>query len=158
MYTLRLIEEKDLPSLSKALSKSFTQADPEKPWDEGHSYENLKYWIKKQPDLFYVAIGEDGTPLGGMVVNIKPWRTDIRCNDGMLFVDPSSQSRGIGKDLFKKVIERALHKYNAETFEGITFAGKEFPMSWYEKIGIEKDEYAMVIVGKCKDILEKFEV
>ena len=155
MHKLRLAEEKDLPALAKVLSRSFTEADPEKPWDMEHSLENVKYWFKKQPDLFYVAVDEVDKPLGAMVVNIKPWRTNIRCNDGMLFVDPAAQNNGIGKDLFRKVIEESLNKYNAETFEGITFAGKEFPMSWYEKIGIEKDEYAMVIVGKTRDILER---
>ncbi len=155
MHTLRLVEETDLPILAKVLSKSFTQADPEKPWNEENSFENLKYWFKKQPDLFYAAVDEMGNHLGAMVVNIKPWRESIRCNDGILFVDPSIQNKGIGRDLFRKVIEESVNKYNAETFEGITFAGKEFPMSWYERIGIEKDDYAMVIVGKCKDILEK---
>lgn len=153
MHTLRLVQEKDLSALAKILANSFTQADPEKPWDVVHSYENLKYWFAKQPDLFYIAVDEMEKPLGAMVVNIKPWRVNIRCNDGILFVDPSVQNKGIGKDLFRKVIQDAVYKYNAETFEGITFAGKEFPMSWYKKIGIDKDDYAMVIVGKCKDIL-----
>lgn len=153
MHILRLVQEKDLLVLAEVLSKSFTQVDPEKPWDIDHSYANLEYWFKKQPDLFYVAVDESDRLLGAMVVNIKPWRTNIRCNDGMLFVDPEVQNKGIGKDLFRKVVEESVNKYNAETFEGITFAGKGFPMSWYEKMGIKKDEYAVVIVGKCKDIL-----
>jgi len=153
MTTIKLAEEKDLIPLSKIFSNSFTQADPEKPWDEDHSYEYLKYWFKKQPDMFYVAFDNEN-PIGATAVNIKPWRTGVRCSDGVIFVDTKYQKQGIGKMLLKKVIQEAKNKYNATIFEAITFAGDEFPLTWYKKIGINVDEHAVIIKGECEEILK----
>ena len=155
MYTIKLIQEKDISKLSEVFSKSFTEADKEKPWDVFHSKEYLSYWLKKQPDMFFGVFDADSNPVGAMVVNIKPWRTGVRCSDGVVFVDIQHQKQGIAKSLFKKVTEEAVDKYNAESFEAVTFAGKEFPLTWYNKIGIKSDEHAVLIKGNCKDILNK---
>lgn len=156
MIELRPAKQEDLEPLAALFAESFTTADPEKPWDQEHAFKYLEYWLRKQPDMFYVAT-QDGELAGGMVVNIKPWRTGIRCNDGVLFVGIKFQRKGIGKMLFKKVISEAQNKYHAEIFEGITFAGKEFPMDWYNRLGISLDQYAVVIKGSCTDILKYLE-
>lgn len=155
MYSIKLVQEKDINKLSEVFSKSFTEADKEKPWDIVHSKEYLSYWLKKQPDMFFGSFDENDNPVGAMVVNIKPWRTGVRCSDGVVFVDVQHQKQGIAKTLFKKVIEEAMDKYNAIGFEAITFAGKEFPLTWYEQIGINPDEHAVLIKGNCEDILNK---
>ncbi len=154
MFTLKLIEEKDIAPLSKIFSQSFTEADSQKPWDETHSYEYLKYWHAKQPDMFYGAF-QDNQIVGAAAVNIKPWRTGVRCSDGVIFVDTKFQKQGVGKSLLKKVVEEAMSKYNATIFEAITFAGDEFPLTWYKKVGINPDEHAVIIKGDCLDILSK---
>lgn len=155
MFTLGLVQEKDIEKLAEVFARSFTEFDKEKPWDKEHAYEYLKYWFKKQPDLFFGAYHENGVPIGAMVVNIKPWRTGIRCSDGVIFVDPLCQKGGVAKSLFKKVVQESMEKYNATTFEAITFAGKEFPLSWYRRIGLAEDDHAVFIKGKCADILSK---
>lgn len=155
MYTIKLVQENNIEKLSEVFSKSFSEADKEKPWDIIHSKEYLLYWLKKQPDMFFGAFDNEGNPVGAMAVNIKPWRTGIRCSDGVVFVGTEHQKQGIAKTLFKKVIEEAVDKYNAIGFEAITFAGKEFPLTWYQQIGINPDEHAVLIKGNCKDILNK---
>ena len=53
------------------------------------------------------------------------------------------------------MLKEAIQKYEAVSFEAITFAGKEFPLNWYKKLGIIPDESAVLIKGNCSTILEK---
>lgn len=149
---IRLIKESEIEELAHVFVEAFNSADPEKPWSYENALANLKYWFKKQPDLFYVAIEKDKI-IGTTMVNIKPWRTGIRCTDGVLFVDPKSHRSGIGKKLLIRVLEEAIAKYGATSVEAVTFAAKEFPLTWYEKIGISPDKGAVLIKGNCADIL-----
>ncbi len=155
MYTIKLVEKKDIEILSDIFSKTFSEADREKSWDVEHSKKYLLYWLKKQPDMFFAAFNNEGNPIGAMVVNIKPWRTGARCTDAVIFVGAEYQRQGIAKLLFKKVIKEAMSKYEATRFEAATFADKEFPLNWYKKIGITPDEHTVMIKGKCADILSK---
>ena len=155
MHTIRLVQESDLENLADIIAKVFTEADKEKPWDKEHALKNLEYWFKKQPDMFFGVFDEKEMPIGAMVVNIKPWRTVVRCTDGVIFVDTPYQKQGLAKELFKIVIKEAMEKYDATTFEAITFAGKKFPLTWYEKIGVASDRGAVLIKGDCQDILDK---
>ncbi|MHB8652074.1 MAG: GNAT family N-acetyltransferase [Minisyncoccota bacterium] len=155
MYKIRLVKKNDLEALSETFSRSFTAADKSKPWTKQRAHDYLFYWLKKQPDMFFGAFNEKGQPIGAMAVNIKPWRTGTRCSDGVIFVDTEYQRQGIAKSLFKKVIEKAVRKYDATGFEAITFAGEEFPLSWYKRIDINVDEHAVLIKGNCVDILAK---
>ena len=79
----------------------------------------------------------------------------MRCTDGVVFVDINFQKRGIATLLLKEIISKAKDKYGVEIFEAITFSEKEFPLTWYEKIGLSVDKGAVVIKGNCKDLLEK---
>lgn len=155
MYAIKLIKENDLEVLSDVFSRSFTEADKNKPWDKNHSYEYLTYCFKKQPDMFFGAFTEKGKIIGAGMVDIKPWRTGIRCSNGIIFVDTEYQKQGIATLLAKKIIGEAVEKYHATSFEAITFATKEFPLSWYKKIGITPDQHAVLIKGNCLDILQK---
>lgn len=154
-YTIKLVQENDVEMLSLIFSKAFSEADKDKSWDLEHSRKYILYWLKKQPDMFFGAFNDEGNPVGAMAVNIKPWRTGTRCTDGILFVDAKYQGQGIAKLLFKKVLEKAMDKYGAVSFEAVTYADREFPLSWYKKIGITPDEHAVFIKGSCSDILNK---
>lgn len=153
MIDIRIVKQEDLESLARIYSNSFTQACPEKPWEYDRSLDFMNYWFKKQPDLFYVALF-NGVVIGATVLNIKPWREGNRCQDAIIFVDSKYQKQGIGKMLFVKVLEESISKYNATTFEAVTFTDNEFPLSWYERIGVNKDEKAAIIKGSCKNILK----
>ena len=157
MYSIRNVTKEDLDVLSHTFSETFTQASPEKPWDEKHAQDYLNYWLEKQPDMFFCACNKDNVPIGAVAVNIKPWRTGVRCSDGVMFVNTNHQRKGVATMLLKKVINEAVSKYNAEVFEAITFADKKFPLEWYERIGIKIDTGAILIKGKCNNILDKLE-
>jgi GNAT superfamily N-acetyltransferase len=155
MYKIKLVQENNIPELSRIMARVFTEADADKPWDEIHTNAYLQYWYKKQPDMFWGAFNDADEPIGVMAVNIKPWRTGVRCTDGVIFVDTKYQKQGIAKSLFKKVLEEAIQKYQAKGFEAITFAEDTFPLTWYKKIGIDPDEHAVLIKGDCEDIIKK---
>lgn len=155
MLNIKLAEEKDLKPLSIIFAKSFTLADPERPWDEKNAYEYLKYWLDKQPDMFFVAFDDEENPIDASAVNIKPWRTGMRGNDAVLFVDPKMQKHKVGTNLLKRMIKEAIDKYNVEILESITFSANQFPLTWYQKIGMNIDERAVVIKGNALDILQK---
>ena len=87
MYTIKLIQIKDINKLSEVFSESFTDADNEKPQDVLHAREYLLYCLDKRPDMFFGAFDKDNNPVGAIAMNIKPWRTGVRCNGGVIFVD-----------------------------------------------------------------------
>lgn len=149
---IELVKEEQLKHLSEIYSEAFTGADPAKPWTQERALDLLTHFYKIQPDLFFVATEGDEL-VGAMVVIIKPWREGNRCVEGELFVHPKYQKSGIGKKLFIKLLEEALSKYNADTFEAVTFAAKEFPLMWYESMGLAPDKWAVLIKGKTREML-----
>lgn len=153
MTELQLAKQEDLEPLAALFAESFTTADPEKPWDQEHAFKYLEYWLRKQPDMFYVALN-DGELAGGLAVNIKPWRTGVRANDGVIFVATKFQKLEIGKILIKKVIGEAVEKYGVDMVEAVTFAGPDFPMDWYRRMGIAPDDHAAIIKGSVIDIMK----
>lgn len=155
MHIIKPVRESDLEALADIFSRVFSEADKEKPWDKEHAHQYLAYWFKKQPDMFFGAFDESGKPVGAVAANIKPWRTGVRCSDGVVFVDAEYQRQGIAKSLLKKALEEAMQKYGAVSFEAVTFAGKEFPLTWYERIGVTPDTHAVLIKGNCREILDK---
>jgi len=153
MYKINRAEESDLDKLAKIMAESFTAADSDKPWDYDHAYDYLKYWYKKQPDMFFAAYDESENPVGAVAVNIKPWRTGVRCSDGVIFTEINNQKKGVATLLLKKVLEEAMDKYDAKIFEAVSFAGDEFPLTWFKKIDLRPDDHAVLIKGDCRDIL-----
>ena len=152
---IRLVKKEDLEILSEIYSRVFSEADKNKPWDINHSYEHLMYWLKIQPDMFMGAFDENNKPIGAIAVGIKPWRRGNRCSAGIIFVDTQSQQKNVAKMLFKTMLNRAVRKYKAISFEAVTFAGKDFPLNWYKKLGIEPDRGAVLIKGNCFAVLKK---
>ena len=151
--TIKLVQEGDIKKLATIYAKVFSEADPEKPWDEEHSYDHLMYWFRIQPDMFFGAYNEKNEPVGAIAVRIIPWRRSNRCSAGIIFVDTKNQKKETGKILFKTMLEEAVKKYKTTSFEAITFASKEFPLSWYEKLGILPDQGAVLVKGSCEEVI-----
>ncbi len=153
MYEIRKVEEKDLEILAGIMVEVFTMADPSKPWSKDGAQKYLEYWFEKQPDMFFVAYNEEKSPIGAVATNIKPWRTSVRCTDGVVFVSAHHQKKGVASMLLKTVLGEAMQKYGVSEIEAITFAGEEFPLGWYKKLGLTPDSHAVIIKGKCHEIL-----
>jgi GNAT superfamily N-acetyltransferase len=151
---IALAAEEYLKPLSEIYSQAFTEADPTKPWTQERAFNLLSHFYKIQPDLFFITFEEDNI-VGAMAVIIKPWREGNRCTEGILFVHPKYQRSGIGKKLFVHLLDKAITNYSADTFEAITFAAKEFPLTWYESIGLVQDKDAVLIKGRTQEMLNK---
>ena len=151
---IRKAQQEDLKELADMHSRAFSEADPEKPWPPERALKLLEHFYKHQPDIFFAA-EEKGKLVGAMMAMIKPWRRGNRCTEAVLFVHPEFHKSGIGKKLFIRLLEEAIGKYQADSFEAVTFAAKEFPLTWYEKIGLEPDQSAVLIKGQSKVMLER---
>jgi GNAT superfamily N-acetyltransferase len=151
---IRPAAESDLQCLAEIYVASFNQADPGKPWTEGRARLLLTHFLEHQSDLFLVD-DEEGILRGGMATLIKPWREGNRCTEGVLFVDPKFQKLGVGKRLFAAVLREALNRYDAQVFEGITFAANQFPLTWYTRLGFKRDEGAVFIKGASVEMLAR---
>jgi GNAT superfamily N-acetyltransferase len=123
-------------------------------WNEINSLQLMKYWYKKQKDMFFVAKYKN-VIIGGVVAGIKPWFDGNRIIDGELFVDSKYQRLGIGKSLLLKLIKVGMKKYNTKIFEAITFSKNTFPITWYNKIGLKKSKDLVFVLGDCDTILNK---
>jgi N-acetylglutamate synthase-like GNAT family acetyltransferase len=151
---IRLAKGKDLKNIAELYFKIFNEVAPDENWSQKQSLNLFRYWIKKQPDMFFVA-EENNNIIGGMVANIKPWSDGNRVQDGEIFVAQESQKKSVGTKLFITLLEKAIDKYDVKTFEGITFAGDNFPTSWYKKIGLNQNKDLQLLEGGCKEILKR---
>lgn len=148
----RLIEERDLPRASEIYTQSFDKANVGEQWTPETAEKFMRYWFERQPDLFFVAIDEEKI-VGGVVAGIKPWWNGNHLVDGELFVDPSFQRKGIARNLLKEVIRRGIEKYNIVEFEGTADGEADYPIRWYERLGIRRNRWAY-ISGNAAEILE----
>lgn len=64
------------------------------------------------------------------------------------------RKKGIARELLKEIIKRGIDKYNISDFEGIADGEADFPIKWYEKLGIKRNRW-VYISGDAKEILGK---
>lgn len=153
---IRLSTKEDLKELAGLYSKVYTAFDVGEKWDVESAYNLLSYWIKRQPDLCFLAEVK-GKIIGGFVAGIKPWWNGNHLVDGEIFVDPDFQKKGIGTLLSKVMYKTAIEKYNAIYFNAVTFKQTQHPLGWYKKQGFKEVEAWTIISGKLKEILAYLE-
>lgn len=152
MITLRLASESDLHPLAAIYAECYRVADVGERWTPQTAETLLTYWLKRRPELFYVATV--GNKLAGaFVTDVMPWWDGPCIFEGQLFVDPAYQKRGIGSLLFEKVLSEALRIYRAESIALVTYRNSTHPRSWYERIGLKETGY-MILEGKTRAILK----
>jgi GNAT superfamily N-acetyltransferase len=149
---IRLLKEEDIACTASIFAEAFNSAKVGENWTPEMAEKYVRYWLERQPDLFIVAVCE-GQIAGGAVAEIKPWWDGFHLAEGELFVHPKFQGRGIGAELLKGLLERGINNYGEIVeFEGIANGKAEFPMNWYEKIGIKRTGWVHV-AGEPRDIL-----
>ncbi|MDO8627494.1 MAG: GNAT family N-acetyltransferase [Candidatus Diapherotrites archaeon] len=151
---IRLMKKTDLSALAKMYAKVYTIVNMGENWTTGSAKKLLEYWLKKQPDLSFVA-EFDGKIVGAFTSGIKPWWDGNHLFDGEIFVDNNYQGKGIGTKLIKVLFETAVKKYNATVFEAATYTKTEFPLDWYKSMGINISTGLVLISGKIKDVIKK---
>jgi len=148
------MQKKDLPRLAKIFVQVYTVFDVGEHWTIGSAQQLLSYWLKKQPDLAFVAEC-DGRAVGAFVAGIKPWWDGNHLSDGELFVHPAYQKKGIGTKLSIVLYQKAWKKYKVVSFDAYTFKKTKFPLSWYKSLGFEVNSDWVMISGDLKKILPK---
>jgi GNAT superfamily N-acetyltransferase len=151
---IRLMKETDLPQLAKSYVAAYDALEVHEHWTHESAKRLLKYWMKKQPDLCFVAEIK-GDLAGAFVSGIKPWWDGNHLFDGELFVDKKYQKRGVGAKLMKVLFAKATKKYFAITFEATTLNKNEFPLTWYKRIGILPCKELTFISGNLKTVLDR---
>jgi GNAT superfamily N-acetyltransferase len=75
---------------------------------------------------------------------------------GIAIVDYNYHNKGIGKKLFKKLIQVALKKYKITLVNGTTYIGSDkMPYLWYDRIGFKKVDNLFIVAGDPKNILKE---
>lgn len=154
-YIIRQVNGDDIEVLTDSFVKVFNRVSPKTPWDFDHARAYMLYWLEKEPNLFYAAFRTDNNlPIAVKAVNLKPWRTGIRTNDGFLFSDTDIYIKGANTNLFKTVLTEAKEKYGANMHEVITFSEMGPHWDWFKRLGIKKDRGAVLMKGDIDEILK----
>ena len=145
-------DKEDLDDLANIYTAVYQAFDVGERWSFDSSHQLMAYWLKRQPDLFYVAEVEENV-VGGFVGGIKPWWDGNHLVDGEVFVHPDYQKRGIATELSKKVYRTAIEKYDVTRTDGTTFSDRKFPLEWHLKHGFQRVANWTIISGDIRKIL-----
>jgi GNAT superfamily N-acetyltransferase len=139
------------------LSRVYVSAlehEADEQWSEETAHALLAHWLKRQPDLAYVAEYENRL-VGAFVVGIRPWWDGNHLVDGELFVDRQYQGKGIARALMQKVLLIAVEKYDPVFWETYTFRSQDFPLDWYKRLGFREIEEWVMIRAETGQLLRR---
>ncbi len=149
---LRLIIKEDIERTAEVYKQAFNEANIGEKWTQESSKKFMEFWLKAQPDLFFIA-EKNGTIVGGIVGLIKPVWDGNHLIDTEFFVASEFQGQGIGKKLLLRLISEAVNKYKITVFEGLAFKNVKFPIDWYKRIGL-KESNLVYLEGDPQEILK----
>ncbi len=150
---IRLARQDEISQIADVYMRAFNNANVGEQWTAENAEKFMKFWLKFQPDLFFVA-ETNNKICGGAVGLIKPFWDGNYLTETELFVDPGFQKQGIGKELLKKLISEAIQKYSITTFDGLAYKDTKFPLEWYKRISL-KESNLVYLEGNPKEILGK---
>ncbi len=153
-FMIRHATSNDIPALASTYVAAFKEVDPSEVWTEGQAAELVKFFLRAQADLAFVA-EHNGKIVGGICGLAKPWWDGVHLVETEIFLDPSAQRKGLGTGLFLHYLEEAARLYKATKMEAITFKGLEFPSSWYDELGFEDKADWKVIFGDVQAVTRK---
>jgi GNAT superfamily N-acetyltransferase len=153
-HEIRPIRQSDLKELGRVYVASYQNVDNGEQWTPESATKLLDDWLKKQPDLAYLA-EVDKKIAGGFVVGVKPWWDGNHLTDGEIFVDPDYQKYGVGTQLLKHVFETAISKYDVVAWDTFTYTDTSHPLSWYTKLGFDRINNWAMITCNPKEVLKK---
>jgi GNAT superfamily N-acetyltransferase len=135
-------------------------------WNEQSALALLSDWLRRQPDLAFVAEVEVVEKLqakdsgetalaGGFVLGVRPWWDGNHLVDGELFVDPTFARRGIATLLLRHALGIAEAKYSPVVWDTYTFVEQGFPLNWYERLGFQTIDEWVMIRADVKQLIAK---
>lgn len=151
MIRIRPAKDDDVSKLAKVYVSAFLEVDPTEEWSESTAAQLIRFFLRNQPDLAFVAEEQDEI-LGGICGLAKPWWDGNHLVETELFVCPHHQRKGIGSKLFAHLLGIASERYQASYMELITFKNLEFPLSWYFRLGFEEKESWRILFGQVEAV------
>jgi len=142
-FEIRNIQEDEIEETARVYAAAFNKANIGENWTVESANKFISHWFKKQSDLFFIAINEKKI-LGGVVAEIVPYFKGNDLTHAELFVGPNFQGQGIAKKLLMSILEEAIKKYNVKFFSGIADKKEDFPIHWYQKLGMKKTRWIFV--------------
>ncbi|MEI8061302.1 MAG: GNAT family N-acetyltransferase [Candidatus Berkelbacteria bacterium] len=144
----------DLDEMAVIFSDVFSKASDDK-WTEESAKKYLEYCYNRRPDLMFVAVDAEKI-IGGVFGEIYPLWDGQTLGEIEIFVNFEYQKSGLGKLLLKKIINEAKEKYQVINLGFSADMNKEFPMSWYSKIGMKKSSW-ILMSGSIDEVLRNLE-
>lgn len=150
---VKLLKHSEIPEAAVVYAEAWKKANVGEKWTSVAAKKFFEYFFRRQKALFFVASCE-GKVVGGVVGEIVPWWDGAHLSNTELFVHPKFQNRGIAKLLLRATLRKAIRKYKITAFEGIADNQSEFPMRWYNRIGLKRTRWTHVS-GDPKEMLRK---
>lgn len=144
----RIAKEDDLKELSELYVKVYMEANEKEKWEVESAYSLLKTLYDFASKCFVVATIE-GKIIGAFAGMLKPWWNGMHLVETELFVDKKYRGLGISKKLQLELAIKAKENYDVKYIEGVTFTDRDFPLSFYKRIGYEEDTQ---LVPVCADV------
>lgn len=124
-----------LRTMSAIFVEEYSEKEIE--WDIQTALKYFKRYIDDFPYYCFVAISEKDEFLGGICCRVDPYYRGTYLFVESLEVAEDQRGKGVATLLFKTLVERAKKK----GIDGIYFIAdkrKEFPRSWFIKLGFEE--------------------
>jgi ribosomal protein S18 acetylase RimI-like enzyme len=158
MVEIRLAQKEDLKSCAEILKEIYNNNVLNEGWTTESSNAICEFYFKMQPDLFFVAKGQNKEVVGFTFSYIKPWADGNQLMIEEISVKEEFRKQKIATELLKKLIQTAKSKYNITLVNGTTYFGEnKMPYSWYERIGFNKVDDLFLIEGESDEILQNLE-
>ncbi len=155
--TIHEVNEKDLSILSHLFATTRLNDNFEENWTYCTALSYLEYYYHHQPDLFLVAYGEDGIPIGAIMSILKPRFDGNYLTQMELFVVEdlkNGDSKDVKKQLLYNLLELSDAKYHVSQIEIIV--PKNNVADLQDTIDVEVNSSLVVLCGKLPDCLKNF--
>lgn len=86
---------------------------------------------------------------------LKPWWDGMHIVETEFFVKKEYRGFGISKNLILELAKKSKENYGVKYIEGVTFTDRDFPLSFYKRIGFEEDSQLVPILADVNVLIDK---
>ncbi len=148
------IDYDSIDELASLYVNIYKNANPKEKWNTISAKKYIKYFYELCPDLFF-TVRFNGKIIAGIWGPIKPWWNGNKAYDLEIFIDDEYQGKGLSRLILLHYFDIAMQKYNVNSVEAITFNDREFPLNFYSKISLNKDQQLVLLEGNVQEIVSK---
>lgn len=152
MFFIRPATLGDIEILASIYVEIYQVTNPIEKWTLKSARDFMSYFFQVSQGLFFVGMNDEKI-IGASWGQVKPWWNGNKLYDVEIFIKNESQNKGYSKLLFIRLFEEAIRNYSVVEVEAITFNDRTFPLSYYERIQLQKDSQLVLLSGNAKNIL-----